>query len=830
MANTTDNDRNHSKSPRRGKHNELASVKLIRWFVNVYDVVTLPIYYLVQQPWKVRTMAYRQRAKQINHNTWVNVSNDSNNINMSQVSTLDDLFRQSVKDYAPKACLGYRKILAVEKKPKQSSMTDQSTGRARPPQDRYVLDDDYTWLTYEQVDQMVQQLSVGLLYLAGESPFGRKYEADQHPIPGEHDDYPHSDDAINSRIIIVADTCMQWFLLAHACFRINVTVVTAYTTLDDAAISHSINQTEARTIVVSQKFASRLQKILRETRSIETVIVLDDPLPGERDVTHSIANMDIECQTTGTIRRVNATNFNQLLAEGQRHMEMAQKAGTIIEHDRPKPMNIAFLMYTSGSTGLSKGVMLSHKNIVYTALSFSGPGDLSSADRYIGYLPLGIFLRNGATIAYSSHLTLTDFSPAIKRGQRGDATLFKPTIVAAVPLILERMKIQISNLIESKGAFWHQLYDYVIEYKRYWLERCYTTPIMDRLLCSSFRNILGGQVRAICSGGAALPKDTHEYLRHVMNTLIVQGYGTTETSAAASFSDIHDTRYDVSGPPYPMVELKLEDWDDYKVTDKPYPRGEIIIGGQPVSMGYYKLDEQTRESFFMDPVTKTRYFRTGDIGQMYPDGVLQIIDRKKDIVKPLSGEYISLVQVESVLKTALIVDNVCVHCSPYSNNIVALIVPNLIELKKLVVQLIADNKLSAADVSSNSQITTSLVKQQQQNADNESTFNNNSDTDTNNADNNVVESLHEQSIDLTRATTNETVVSRVLEILTKVCTTKSLKRSHIPARIRIVCDEWTAESGLLTASFKIRRRQIQQFYAQDILEMYQSMGVKISSV
>lgn len=789
---------------------KLLSIRLIELLVNLFDFITLPLYYLIQQPWKLEQLANRMRARQVDSFTWANVDNKLDKSNKKSVDTLDQLFRESVATYAAKDCLGVRKILAVEYKdhPNTTNTTTTSingnnnklsqngfniadnnnskTNNSKLSNDnqrtivKYNLDNKYTWYSYKQIEDLVIQLSSGLISLC-------------------YNSLDNSDGS--KKLLICADTCMQWFLIAHACFRNNVTVVTAYTTLDDEAILHSIQQTEVKILVVSQKFAHRLYKIIENSPLIDTIIILDDPLPGVEDEIYNLKKNLLNKTNIKTI-----ISYKDLLIRGQNVDE------SII--DVPRANDIAVLMYTSGSTGKAKGVMLSHKSIVYTALSFSGPGDISHEDRYIGYLPLGhvlelaaecIFLRNGSTIAYSSPFTLTNYSPMIKKGQYGDAYIFRPTIMGAVPLVLDRIKNSVQQTIKSQGPFFDQLLnDFVVRYKRYWWDRYYSTPIMNLLICRKFNMILGGKIRAICSGGAALSRDTQEYLRHVTNYTVLQGYGLTETSAAASFSDIYDRRYNIVGAPYPIVHVKLESWADYSVQDQPYPRGEVIIGGQPVSSGYYKMDELTKESFFVDENTGIRYFRTGDIGLMLPDGVLKIIDRKKQIVKPLSGEYISLSEIEMALSTAPIIENICVYCSQYSNYIVALVRPDQKELKAQAIQLFYDKtnegetfkrsleKLYSLDIKSKEVVSRFFNK-----IDNETLCN------------------------------NSFLVERILKLLQREGAQKKLKRTQIPSKIKLVSDEWSPESGLVTASFKLRRREIERHYANDIKQLYAELGQNI---
>ena len=141
------------------------------------------------------------------------------------------------------------------------------------------------------------------------------------------------------------------------------------------------------------------------------------------------------------------------------------------------------------------------------------------------------------------------------------------------------------------------------------------------------------------------------------------------------------------GAPMAGMEVKMVNWEEghYRVSDRPRPRGEVIIGGASVARGYYKNDKKTREDFY-DEGGK-RWFRTGDIAEMFEDGTVRIVDRKKDLVKLQLGEYVSLGKVEAQLKTHPLVENICVYGDSYQSYTVAVMVPIRGALEKLATDL-----------------------------------------------------------------------------------------------------------------------------------------------
>ena len=195
-------------------------------------------------------------------------------------------------------------------------------------------------------------------------------------------------------------------------------------------------------------------------------------------------------------------------------------------------------------------------------------------------------------------------------------------------------------------------------------------------------------MRVILSGGAPLSPESHEFIRTCMGCPILQGYGLTETTACATVMTLDENSTGCVGPPVHGVSIRLENWEEgnYRVTDKPRPRGEIIIGGENITAGYYKQPEKTAEEYFTDSNGR-RWFRSGDIGQMEEDGTLRIIDRKKDLVKLQFGEYVSLGKVESVLKTCPLVENICIYGDSARSYVVAIVCPDRLNFDRLARKL-----------------------------------------------------------------------------------------------------------------------------------------------
>merc|ERR1719237_888133 len=393
-------------------------------------------------------------------------------------------------------------------------------------------------------------------------------------------------------------------------------------------------------------------------------------------------------------------------------------------------------------------------------------------DRFIAFLPLAHVLEllaesscvfMGIRIGYSSALTLTTKSTKVKTGCKGDSNVLKPTLMCGVPLILERIYKSMVDTMSRKGWFVEELFHYLVAYKMKWQDRGFDTPLRNKTLFRRIRYFLGGKVRVMLSGGAPLASDTHSLCRTCLSMPLIQGYGLTETASCATVTHVRDRKTGRAGAPLMDVDIKLVNWDEgnYRVTDQPNPRGEIHVGGDNVAVGYFKNEKETAANFYEE--NGRRWFRTGDIGEFESDGVLKIIDRKKDLVKLQHGEYVSYGKTESVLKTAPIVENICAYANPSRDFIVAIVIPE----RKTLSEICPEDSLQECC------------------GDNE-------------------------------------VQAEVVRQLKEYGTKNGLKAFEIPARVLLVLDEWTPENGLVTAAFKIRRKFIYDEYRKELDATYLS--------
>ncbi|RWS01830.1 long chain fatty acid CoA ligase-like protein, partial [Dinothrombium tinctorium] len=571
----------------------------------VYDLVTLPLYYIFQRPWRKRRRAKAIRATSSRENDpssiWRPVGKAKQNIT-DNCDLVDAYFKRMVKIYGSKRCLGVRDTVHEEEEV-------QSDGKVFK---KKILAPNYRWYTYSQIDKRIDDVTRGLL-LSGVKP--------------------------KEKVIIFAETRLEWMITFLALMRLGAVVSTLYATLGEESIIYGINQLQSSCIVTTSELLPKVKKILDKAPSLKLIINIEDNFSkSKNDYSKQVDNDN-----------VTVVSFAELESKGS-------EASPDLKGEPHSPDDVALIMYTSGSTGVPKGVLITNKNVMATQKGcyLIGKDWKSSKEdaKYIAFLPLAhimeltaelFFLSMGLGIGYSSPLTLSDRSPGIKQGSLGDIAVLRPAAMTGVPLVIEKIRKGVLDQVKARGKFFKQFFDFAIIYKSYWFEKGYNTPLLDFLLFRKIKAGFGGNLEVWLSGGAPLSPESQAFLRACLGVKMLLGYGATETCGGACISNLYDRSTGRVGAPLLGVYLKLIPWEEgnYNPTDKPNPRGEIIIGGDCVSLGYYKNDEQTKEDFWQDE-HGIRWFKTGDIGELFPDGTLKIIDRRKDLIKLQQGEYVSL--------------------------------------------------------------------------------------------------------------------------------------------------------------------------------------------
>ena len=466
------------------------------------------------------------------------------------------------------------------------------------------------------------------------------------------------------RVALLSENRPGWALADLATLSAGAWVVPIYTSLPPDEVQYILENSGARACVVST--ASQLAKVT-EVRdrcpSLSWVISLD---PVEREEEWLLT-------------------ARQLVERGRE----ARASRPSAVDERPAgidPEETATILYTSGTTGRPKGVMLSHRNLVTNTIDALESLEITPSDLHLSWLPLShsferlaghyIMLHAGVSIAYAESIEkVVDNMREVRA-----------TVTLGAPRLYEKMYAAVLQSASDAGglkkgiAFWARRV--AIEYSEAevggkgagpWLRL--KRGLADRLVFAKIRERVGGSMRFFVSGSAPLAPVIMKFF-YAAGMPILEGYGLTETSPVVSVNTFEDMKFGTVGKTIRNVEVRIE-----PDPERPGGDGEILIRGPNVMQGYYRLPEKTAEV-----MTADGWFRTGDIGILDADGFLAITDRKKDLIKTSGGKYIAPQPIENELKTSRYVTQAVVvgNKRKYAS---VLIVPNFENLAAWARQL-----------------------------------------------------------------------------------------------------------------------------------------------
>lgn len=421
------------------------------------------------------------------------------------------------------------------------------------------------------------------------------------------------------RVAIVSENRPEWAISDYAALCHGALLVPIYQTLLPNQIAYILQDSGARLLFVSTR--EQLDKVLAvwdTVPSLEHVIVFDDVATEREGVLTLEAALELgeAAESRGA-------------AEGFR--ERALEAA---------PDDVATVLYTSGTTGQPKGVMLTHQNIFSNVQAVYRVLDFSKADTSLSFLPLSHILQRmvdfalfgrGVSIAYVS--SLDQVAAAMSE--------VRPTVVVSTPRVCEKLYSRILSAtgVKRRLVLWSRRValewaDRVLAGERPSLGLRLRHRVADRLVFSKVRAAIGGRLRFFVSGAAPLAPELARFFFGAGVT-ILEGYGLTETSPVTNVNRPDSIRIGTVGPPVPGTEIAIAD------------DGEILVRGPQVMKGYFNLPEATAEAIDSDG-----WFRTGDIGELDADGYLKITDRKKDLLVTAGGKNIAPQPLENEIKTS----------------------------------------------------------------------------------------------------------------------------------------------------------------------------------
>lgn len=467
-----------------------------------------------------------------------------------------------------------------------------------PRKDMYGGKVDKEWITYstDQVRDNINWVSYGLLSMGF-----RK----------------------GDKIATISGNKPEWNFVDLGLAQAGLIHVPIYPTISTEEYSYILQHAEVKAIILGNKSIFNKVKPTAEKLGLLNSIFSFDPVEGVR-------------------------SFSEIIDTGKKE---AMKFAPLVEATKTaiRPEDLVTIIYTSGTTGNSKGVMLSHKNLVSNAISTSTAHHLGYGHRAMSFLPLCHvyermmnyhFQYKGISIYYVENMGTV--SEAIKE--------VRPHICNTVPRLLE--KIYDNILAKGKDLSWIKktIFFWAVSLGlRFKLHNSsafyrFRLGIARKLIFSKWREALGGELVVMVSGGAAL-QSRLEKVFWAAGIPVIQGYGLTETSPVIAVNPfrIPEIRFGTVGPILENVEVKIAD------------DGEILCRGVNVMIGYYKAPELTAEVIDADG-----WFHTGDIGVFEEGKWLKITDRKKEMFKLSAGKYIAPQVIENKLKESIFIEQAMV--------------------------------------------------------------------------------------------------------------------------------------------------------------------------
>ncbi len=414
----------------------------------------------------------------------------------------------------------------------------------------------------------------------------------------------------NDKIAILAENQINWGVAYFATTIIGAVLVPIMKEFQSYEIKHILRHSESKAIFISKNLYGKLADINCEL--LEITIFIED---------FSLLPPETKPDLVKSVLKEGKREFQKILDKALSFVGL--KDFDIREDD------LALLVYTSGTTGNSKGVMLTHSNVVSDALATSVFVPFRENEVLLSILPLFHTMEStvgfltpliiGASIYYlDKPPTATSLLPALRK--------VRPTVMVSVPLIIEKIyrdkilrEINASKLVSNL-------------YKVSFLRKAVNKKAGKKLM-----ETFGGRLRLFALGGAPLSRDVELFLREAKFPYAV-GYGLTETSPLCTASDVHETKIGSAGYSLNEISVKVDSEDPENI------EGEILIKGPNVMRGYYKDPERTAEVF-----TEDGWFRSGDLGVIDKDGYLFIKGRSKNMFLGANGKNIYPEEIETVI-------------------------------------------------------------------------------------------------------------------------------------------------------------------------------------
>ena len=430
------------------------------------------------------------------------------------------------------------------------------------------------------------------------------------------------------RVAIIAESRPEWLSIDLAILAAGAVSVPVYPTLAAAQVRYILQDSAAAIAVVSTRLQlEKIQAIRHQLPALQAIVVMDATAAGNSPSVLSLA----AATERGHARMVGEWGVAKQFRDVARAI---------------RPDQLATIVYTSGTTGEPKGVMLTHGALVSNVFAAGQVFGLSESDVSLSFLPLSHTFERVVSWIYlvsGVHVVFAESFDTVGR----DIGLARPTVVTGVPRVYEKLYARIMENGASAPGMQSTLFRWAvgagIKKSRATLRGRSAGPLdrlqarlADALVLQKVRERLGGRMRYLVSGSAPLGTDIAEFFG-ALGLPIIEGYGLTETPAALTVNQPDAPRVGTVGKALPGIELRIAE------------DGEILARGPNVMSGYYNKPEATAD------VLKDGWFHTGDIGTIDSEGYLSITDRKKDLLVTSGGKKIAPQPIEATLKRSPLV-------------------------------------------------------------------------------------------------------------------------------------------------------------------------------